>query len=598
MISQVSEPKMHLVRWVLVVGWLLLIFSLFYDPFSHHLSDPNNLLSPFGDKLITQASLPGQCVQVQGECLTETLYPLATRVFWGMIVPCAVLIVLLFGHETWRRICPLYFLSQISRRLGFKPRLDINKNRWLVQNHLYLQFVLLFMGLNFRILFINSARLVFGCFLLFTIFSAITIVFLYGGRSWCHYVCPFGIVQMVFTGPKGLLDSPAHQAPPRTITQSMCRTVDRATGKETSACINCKSSCMDIDGEKAYWEDLNKPGRKLVQYGYLGLVSGYFIYYYLYAGNFDYYFSGAWTHEENQLATLFKPGFYLFSQPINIPKIVAVPLTFAFCVGISCWIMTKAEKLLFSYFRKLNPKIDRKQVLHRVFTLSTFIAFNTFFVYGGRPEILRLPFVLQLAFNALIVLISSLWLNQTWNRSQQQYEKESLAYKLRRQLNRLSFNFSELLQGRSLNDLNSDELYLLASVLPNATRQEYYRIYKGILEEALLEKRFKPDRSKEALEQLRQKLQLQDQEHDRALTAIIRENSQVLNLVTPSSELSSNKTKLRAIRKNNAGKSNAKVVRQNALRKALTKIKPPQDRQAKNFPDAPTKIRQVSGKNH
>ena len=27
----------------------------------------------------------------------------------------------------------------------------------------------------------------------------------YGGRSWCHYVCPFGMVQMVLTGPRGLL---------------------------------------------------------------------------------------------------------------------------------------------------------------------------------------------------------------------------------------------------------------------------------------------------------------------------------------------------------------------------------------------------------
>ena len=600
MINRVSEQKMHLIRWVLVVGWLLLIFSLFYDPISHHLSDPNNLLSPFRDPVITEASLPDRCVRVQGECLTETPYPMASRFFWGMIVPCAILIVLLFGHETWRRICPLYFLSQIPRRLGLKPRLNIDKNRWLVQNHLYVQFALLFIGLNFRILFINSARLVFACFLLFTILSAITIVFLYGGRSWCHYVCPFGMVQMVFTGPRGLLDSQAHQAPPRTITQSMCRTVDRTTGREKSACINCKSPCMDIDAEKAYWEHLSKPGRRLVQYGYLGLVSGYFIYYYLYAGNFNYYFSGAWTHEENQLATLFKPGFYLFSQPINIPKLVAVPLTLAFCVGISYWIMTKVEKALFSYFRKLNPKIDRQQVLHRVFSLCTFIAFNIFFVYGGRPEILRLPFLVQLTFNALIILISTLWLYQTWNRSEQQYNKESLGYKLRRQLKKLSFNFSQLLQGRSLDELNSDELYLLASVLPNATQQEYYRIYKGILEEALSEKRFKPDMSKEAFQQLRQKLQLQDEEHDRALTEIIQENPNILNVVTPTSpEFGIARTQLRAMGKDNSSELGNKAIQKNSLHKALTKIKPLKNQQPKNpSQDTPTKIKQVSDKNN
>ncbi len=176
MISKVSEKKMHAIRWVLVIGWLLLIFSLFYDPISHHLSDPNNLLSPFRARVISEASNPAQCVKVQGQCLPEVPYPMGTRIFWGMVVPNAIMIVLVFGHETWRRICPLYFLSQIPRALGLQPRLRIGNNRWLIQNHLYLQFALLFIGLNCRILFINSARPVFGLFLIFTIVSAITMV--------------------------------------------------------------------------------------------------------------------------------------------------------------------------------------------------------------------------------------------------------------------------------------------------------------------------------------------------------------------------------------------------------------------------------------
>ena len=598
MISQVSEPKMHVIRWILVVGWLVLIVSLFYDPISHHLSDPNNLLSPFRDRIISQASLPDECVKVQGECLTETPYPMGARFFWGMIVPSAILIVLLFGHETWRRICPLYFLSQIPRALGLQPLLSIEQNRWLVHNHLYVQFVLLFIGLNCRILFINSARLVFGCFLLFTIFSAITIVFLYGGRSWCHYVCPFGMVQMVFTGPRGLLDSQAHKATPRSITQSMCRTVDSTTGQEKSACINCKSPCLDIDAEKAYWEHLTKPGRRLVQYGYLGLVSGYFIYYYLYAGNFNYYFSGAWTHEENQLATLLKPGFYLLNQPIPLPKLVAVPLTLAFFVVISCWIGTRSEKALFSYLRKRNPNIKRQQVLHQVFSLCTFIAFNGFFIYGGRPEILRLPFLVQVTFNALIVLISTLWLYQTWGRSSEQYNKESLAHKLRRQLKKLSLDFSQFLEGRSFDELNSDELYVLATVLPGATRQQYYGVYKGILQEALSEKRFEPNISKEALQQLRHKLHLGDEEHERILAEIIQENPNLLHSVTPkSSKLGLARTELRAERNDNSSQLGIKPVPKNYLHKALTQIKHIRDKKTQNYSqDTPTKIKNIGDK--
>ena len=521
MFDRVSERKMHLVRWVLVVGWLLLIFSLFYDPISHHLSDPSNLHSPFREPL------SDRCVRVRGECLIETPYPMGTRIFWGMIVPSAIAVVFVLGHETWRRICPLYFLSQIPRALGLQPRLKIKKNRWLVRNHLYVQFTLLFIGLCCRILFINSARSVFGCFLIFTILSAITIVFLYGGRSWCHYVCPFGMVQIVFTGPRGLLGSQAHRAPPKSITQSVCRTVDSVT-REKIACTGCKSSCMDIDAERTYWEYLTKPGRRLVQYGYLGLVIGYFIYYYLYAGNFDYYFSGAWTHEENQLATVLAPGFYLFGRSLSIPKLVAVPLTLALFVVISCAIATRCEKVFFSYLRQRDPQINRQLVLHKVFSLCTFIAFNAFFVYGGRPEILRLPLSVQIAFNASIVMVSTFWLYRTWGRSYEKYKKESLADKLRRQLETLSIDFSQFLKGRSLDKLNPDELYVLATVLPNATLQNHHRIYKGVLAEALQEQHFRPNLSKEALELLRHQLNLEDEEHDRILAEIIQQKPDLI----------------------------------------------------------------------
>ncbi len=42
-----------------------------------------------------------------------------------MVVPSAIFVVLVFGHEFWRRICPLYFFSQLPRALGMKPLLNI-----------------------------------------------------------------------------------------------------------------------------------------------------------------------------------------------------------------------------------------------------------------------------------------------------------------------------------------------------------------------------------------------------------------------------------------------------------------------------------------
>ncbi|MFB2878647.1 4Fe-4S binding protein [Floridanema aerugineum] len=517
MLSKVSEKTMHQVRSLLAITWLILIASLFYDPITHHLTDPNNTLSPFRESI--------QCVLVQGNCLDiQQVYPIGTRIFWGMVVPSAIMLVFVLGHETWRRICPLYFFSQITRALGWQPRLKIEKNPWLIRNHLYLQFALLFIGLNFRILFINSARAVLGTFLLVTILSAITVVFLYGGRSWCHYVCPFGVVQTVLTGPRGLLGSEAHKTPSN-ITQSMCRTLDKNNG-EKSACIACKSACLDIDSESAYWQELTKPGRKLIQYGYLGLVIGYFVYYYLYAGNFDYYYSGDWSHETNQLSSVFQPGFYIYNHYIYIPKIVAAPLTTGFSVWFSCLICTKLEKAYKANLRRRNLKFTHQQVLHKVFSLCTFLAFNSFFIYGARPEILRLPTVLQLIFNALVILLSSLWLYRTWNRSEEQYKRESQVENLRRQLQELGVNFSRFLNDRSLEELNPDELYILAKTLPNATQLSY----KAVLQKALTSGNIHASTNLELLQQMREELGINEKKHYKILTELGVETPELLDL--------------------------------------------------------------------
>ncbi len=521
MLNKVVEQKAHTIRYVLVVGWLLLILSLFFDPISQYLTDPNtNFFSPLKDELVNLAQDPDTCIRVQGKCLPGTPYAAGARIFWGFIVPIGFGIVFVLGHEFWRRICPLYFLSQIPRALGMKPKKQISQNKWLVENHLYLQFALFFLGLNMRILFVNSARPVLGAFLLLTIASAIAMNLFYGGRSWCHYVCPFGLVQMVLTGPRGLLGSEAQKQPPRTITQSMCRTFDKETNSEKITCISCKSPCMDIDSEKAYWEQLTKPGRKLVQYGYLGLVCGYFIYYFLYSGNFNYYFSGAWTHEAGQVSKIFNPGFYIAGQVIPIPKLIATPLTLGVIVAIFHFGISRIEKIYGTYLKKQDPNLDGKIVLHRVFTIVTFLAVNAFYVYGGRPEILRFPFIVQMIFNALVVLISTLWLVRTWGRTNSQYKQESIADKLRRQLKKLNIDFTSVLGGRTLDDLKADELDLLAQVVPQVTKQDRIQVYKGVLEESLQAGSVEATNSLKSLQSVRQRLEVSQEEHYAILTEL------------------------------------------------------------------------------
>lgn len=521
MLNKVVEQKAHAIRYVLIVGWLLLILSLFFDPVSHYLTDPNtNFFSPLKDELVNLAQDPDTCIKVQGKCLPGAPYAAGARMFWGYIVPAGFGIVFVLGHEFWRRICPLYFVSQIPRALGMKPKKQINQNKWLTENHLYLQFGLFFLGLNMRILFVNSARPVFGSFLLFTIAAAIIMNLFYGGRSWCHYVCPFGMVQMVLTGPRGLLGSEAQKQPPKTITQSMCRTFDKETNQEKITCISCKSPCMDIDSEKAYWEQITKPGRNLVQYGYLGLVCGYFIYYFLYSGNFDYYFSGAWTHEAGQVSKIFNPGFYFGGQGLPIPKLIASPLTLGAIAGIFYVVINRIEKIYGATLKKQNAEVDNKIIRHRVFTIVTFLAVNCFYVYGGRPEILRFPFVVQMIFNALVVLVSTFWLVRTWGRTNIQYKKESIADKLRRQLKKLNLDFSQILGGRSLDDLKADELDLLAQVVPQVTKQDRIQVYQGVLEESIQAGSIDATNSLKSLQSIRQRLEVTEEEHYAVLTEL------------------------------------------------------------------------------
>jgi hypothetical protein len=540
MFAKTPERQMHVVRWLLTCGWLLLIFSLFYDPISPWLTDPNNTMSPL-------RLAPEVCVKVQGVCLEQTSYALGARLFWAAIVPAAIFILLVFGHELWRRICPLSFLSQIPLALSIQRQhrrvnpqtgkisyevAKVKKNSWLGRNYSYLQFGLLYLGLCIRLLFVNSDRLALGIFLIFTILSAIAVGYLYGGKSWCHYFCPMAPVQKIYAEPGGLVTSKAHERE-RTITQSMCRIVNQE-GKEQSSCVACQTPCIDIDAERSYWDGITKPDQKLLYYGYIGLVISFYFYYYLYAGNWDYYFSGVWTHEANQLTTLLSPGFYLFNKPIPIPKLVAVPLTLGFFTGGSYFLGLKLEKSYKSYLLRTNQSLSKEQIQHRIFTLCTFVVFNLFFAFGARPNIALLPPLGQYFLDVLLVLVSTLWLYRTWGRSPELYSRESLASRLRKQLSKLQLDVSRFLEGHSLESLNPDEVYVLAKILPGFTAEKRLQAYKQVLRETLEEGYANFFNSLEVLQQMRQGLEISEKEHLRVLTELGVENP--ADLLNPSKQ--------------------------------------------------------------
>jgi 4Fe-4S binding domain len=497
MLTPFSEQQMHRVRFLLTICWLLLIASLFYDPISPWLTDPSNTLSPL--------HLSNVCVKLQTRCVHAEPYALGAPIFWGIVIPVSIVILLVGGHEAWRRVCPLSFLSQIPRSLGWqrqlkrvdsktnKTRLEvprIKQDSWLGRNHSYLQFGLFYLGLCSRLLFIDANRLALGLWLLGTIVAAIAIGYLYGGKTWCHYFCPMAPVQQIYAEPGGLLTSKAHISD-RKITQSMCRTIE--VGKEQSTCVACKSSCMDIDAERGYWERVMQPAQKFLYYSYVGLVIGFFLDYRLFAGNWDFYFSGAWARRsDEQLTDLLQPGFFLLDRAIPIPKLIAVPLFLAlFSVGgciLGC-LLEKAYKLYFikkSAIKK-SAALSPEEVQHRLFTVCTVSIFNYFFIFAGRPIINHLPLKMQWIWNSVIFLMSALWFYQTWQRSPEIYAREKLATQFHRQLIKRNLNISEFLSGRSVKHLKANEIYTLAEALPGFKQNQELKACRAVLRELLEE---------------------------------------------------------------------------------------------------------------
>lgn len=530
MLAKVGERQMHLVRWILTIGWGILIASLFFDPISAWFTEPSNTISPLRLNL-------DNCLLIQGSCLPESPYPLGAPIFWGIVVPSGIFILLVFGHEFWRRICPLSFLSQIPRALGWqrqKKRVDaktgktryelvkVSKDSWLYRNALYLQLGLFFLGLCNRILFVNSNRIALGTFLIFTIASAIFVGYLYGGKSWCHYVCPMAPVQKIYAEPRALLNSTAHDGDRQKITQSMCRTVSK-DGEEQSACVACNSNCLDIDAERSYWENITKPEQQLLYYGYVGIAIGYFVYYYLYSGNWNYYTSGAWAHEENQLRNLFNPGFYISGNAIPIPKLVAVPITLAvFTIG--GYVIGKfLEKRYKAYQLRNNQPVNIELIRHRMFTISTFLIFNIFFVFAGQNYIKLFPEYIQYLFPVLLATCSTLWLYRTWQRHPDIYSREGLTSRLRKQLEKLNLDTSDFLEGRALTELSADEVYVLAKVLPGFDKRKRLQTYKGILRDALEEGDVTATESWENFQRMRIELNISNPEHEAIIVELGQE---------------------------------------------------------------------------
>ena len=523
MFSRILERKMRYVRTGLLIAWFVLIGSLFWDPLTPLLTMPDNLGSPFHLRLAP--------VMVQGKPLPTEPYAMGNQIFWGMVLPLIPLFMMVFGHEAWRRVCPLSLFSQIPHLLGWQRKLKVLNRRsgrvdrtlallpeaWLRRNHHYFQFGFLTLGICSRILFDNSNRIaLFGLFA-FILVSALVVGLLYGGKTWCNYFCPISVIQDIYTGPGGLLDSKAHLTPAR-VSQSMCR-APGPTGDQ-SICVGCTTNCPDVDLENSYWRTFDTDKKRFMYYGFFGLVFAYFTYYFLYSGNWDYYMSGAWTYESGQLGKLLAPGFYINDTALPIPKIIAAPLYFAICIPIAYWLFSSIETGIARFAIRRGKALSKLKLRHRMLTVCAFLAFNLFYVFSGRPTILLMPSWAIKLIDALIVFVSVTWLIRSLARDSELYSRERLARSLRDQLVRMGFRSEDMLEGRPIDRLSADEVYVLAKTLPNFTAAQKRAAYRTILAEALETGHTKSAESLETLTHLRAELGISEADHHAIIEAL------------------------------------------------------------------------------
>ena len=518
--SRVPERQMHLIRWCLLIGWLLLIASL----------------------LLPVVSLPAwlvpACSGAHRLHCERHLQP-GNRLFWGTVVPVGVLMIGVVSHELWRRTCPLAFVSQLGRSLGWqrtrpgrkgKPEVVlVDGESWLGRHHIALQWSLLIAGLCLRLLVVNGHPLGLALLLLLTLAAALLVGWAWGGKAWCQYVCPMGPVQTVLTGLRGPLGSPAHVGTNSRVTQSMCRTI-AADGRELSACVACNAPCIDIDSERSFWQTLRgKRSLAWAWYSYPGLTLSFFLLMDrvgvgtdLAAQPLGYLRSGSWAFDAGLPARIGQP---LWSA-IPLPRLVLVPLLLSTASVLSLLVFRGLERLLVRrYQRRGLPDPKERAVVHTRL-LASFSAINVFFWFVDPLQGSLGPNGGQL-LRSLVLVGSAIGLYRSWGRDQASYRRESTSESLRRQLRDLP-GLEAALDGRALEALSPQEVFTLVKAFPALGRQQGRALYRDVMVEMLRTGRLDRARSLLELQELRQTLQLQDADHHAVVRLLSSEHPDLL----------------------------------------------------------------------
>jgi hypothetical protein len=337
------------------------------------------------------------------------------RILWTMCIAALPFFWVVAGFNVWRRVCPLAVVGQIGRLAG-RPG-PKKAGEWLSKNYLYVQLGLMLVGLSLRLIATNGSAVWLAGFLGAVAIAALVVSFTYAGKTWCNYICPVGLVEKIYTEP------------------SADARGDGRVNSQCSPCVACKKHCPDIDLEQGYWKEMHDRPRQVAYFAWPGIVTAFYVYYWLVAHSWDYYFSGAWTYERDEPARWLDAGFWFVHA---IPRVVAAPLTLIVFGAASFAIMSIAERLALRWAMravaaegadKARDEIATR-VRHRMLAVCGFAAFNAFYFFAGQPTLRRLPGWIVTGWGALVVFASASIFFRRWGRNEADHVQEKFAEKI------------------------------------------------------------------------------------------------------------------------------------------------------------------------
>ncbi len=321
-----------------------------------------------------------------------------TTLVWTVLVPLLPIGIIVIGFSRWRNSCPLAEFSKIAQRITLFQKKKVPL--WVEQNLYAIQYFALFIGLTLRLTILNFNHYYLLAFFVFIFLVAFVTNLIYTGKSWCNYFCPVGVVERIYT---------------------VSNAGNYMRNSACSTCTACTNNCPDIDMERNYWKQSLNKQRSFAFYSFSGLILGFYLYFYLQSGSFEYYFSGKWADIHFSLSS---DGF--FFAPF-VPVLIAAPLTLAFFASMSFLFFWSIERYLWE--KKIYKDIDFITLKHRMQVASSFVAFNTFYIFAGAPSYSQYPFFYSILY-FVIVALSSMLLYKEFFRQEIDLIQERFALKI------------------------------------------------------------------------------------------------------------------------------------------------------------------------